>query len=48
VRQKIERYELTDTINPAHFFETITQTVHAFSEETGAEWTEGPGPFTLR
>jgi high affinity sulfate transporter 1 len=48
VRQKIERYGLTDTINPAHFFETITEAVDAFREETGAQWTEGPGPFSLR
>ena len=48
VRQKIERYELTDTMNPDHFFETITEAVEAFREQTGAQWTEGPGPFTLR
>ena len=48
VRQKIERYELTDTINPDHFFETITEAVEAFREQTGAQWTEGPGPFALR
>jgi MFS superfamily sulfate permease-like transporter len=48
VRQKIEHYGLTDTIDPAHFFETITEAVHAFRDETGARWTEGPGPFTLR
>jgi MFS superfamily sulfate permease-like transporter len=48
VRQKIERYELTDTINPDHFFETITQAVKAFCEQTGAQWTEGPGPYSLR
>ena len=48
VRQKIERYELTDTMNPDHFFETITEAVEAFREQTGAQWTECPGPFTLR
>jgi len=48
VRRKIERYGLTDTINPAHFFETITEAVHAFREETGSDWTEGQGPFALR
>ena len=48
VRQKIERYELTDTIDPDHFFETITQAVKAFSEQTGARWSAGPGPFSLR
>ncbi len=48
VLQKIERYELTDTINPDHFFETITEAVNAFRGKTGAQWTEGPGPFALR
>ena len=48
VRQKIEHYELTDTINPDHFFETITEAVGAFREQTGAQWTAGPGPFALR
>ena len=48
VRQKIERYDLTDTIDPDHFFETITQAVGVFRETTGAEWTAGPGPFALR
>ena len=48
VRQKIERYDLTDTIDPDHFFETITQAVNAFREQTGASWTAGPGPFGLR
>ncbi len=38
VRAKIERYELTDTINPHHFFPTITEAVHAYQSETGAEW----------
>jgi MFS superfamily sulfate permease-like transporter len=48
VRQKVERYELTDTINPDHFFETIREAVDAFRDQTGAEWTAGPGPFALR
>jgi MFS superfamily sulfate permease-like transporter len=48
VRHKIERYGLTDTINPEHFFETITEAVEAFREQTGAQWAEGPGPFALR
>ena len=39
VRQKIERYELTQTINPAHFFPTITAAVKAYRRETGADWT---------
>ena len=48
VRQKVERYELTKTIDPEHFFETITQAVTAYRDRTGLQWTEGPGPFTLR
>ena len=47
VRQKIERYELTDAINPDHFFETIREAVEAFRTQTGTQWIEGPGPFAL-
>ena len=42
VRAKIDRYELTKTIDPDHFFPTITQAVKAFQTQTGAEW-EPPG-----
>ncbi|MBV8561363.1 MAG: sulfate permease [Acidimicrobiia bacterium] len=38
VRAKIERYELTRTLDPNHFFPTLTQTYKAFREQTGAEW----------
>jgi len=38
VRRKIERYELTRTINPAHFFPTLDDAVNAFREQTGAQW----------
>jgi MFS superfamily sulfate permease-like transporter len=38
VRRKIERYGLTRTINPRHFFPTIETAVAAFRELTGAEW----------
>jgi hypothetical protein len=38
VRRKIERYGLTRTIDPAHFFPTIESAVAAFRQETGAEW----------
>ena len=48
VRQKIERYELTETIDPEHLFETVTEAVHAYREQTGETWTEGPGPYALR
>jgi high affinity sulfate transporter 1 len=38
VRRKIERYGLTRTISPQHFFPTIGSAVAAFRQETGAEW----------
>jgi high affinity sulfate transporter 1 len=43
VRRKIERYQLTDTIDPAHFFPTIESAIMAFREGTGAEWGPAPG-----
>jgi high affinity sulfate transporter 1 len=56
VRRKIERYGLTRTINPQHFFPTIGSAVAAFRRETGAEWAatagqvaageHGAGPLT--
>jgi MFS superfamily sulfate permease-like transporter len=42
VRRKIERYGLTRTIDPHHFFPTIESAVTAFRHQTGAEWT-APG-----
>ena len=38
VRRKIERYGLTRTIDPQHFFPTIEAAVTAFRQETGAKW----------
>ncbi|HKY64871.1 MAG TPA: sulfate permease [Acidimicrobiales bacterium] len=38
VRAKIDRYELTQTIDPDHFFPTLTQAVKAFQRQTGAAW----------
>jgi MFS superfamily sulfate permease-like transporter len=38
VRAKIERYGLTRTIDPRHFFPTIESAINAFREETGAQW----------
>lgn len=43
VRRKIERYELTRTIDPRHFFPTVEAAVAAFRLRTGAEWS-APGP----
>ena len=39
VRQKIERYELTETIDPGHFFPTLETAIAAFQQQTGAQWT---------
>lgn len=38
VREKIERYELTRTIEPAHFFPTVDEAVDAHIRQTGATW----------
>jgi MFS superfamily sulfate permease-like transporter len=38
VRRKIERYGLTRTINPQHFFPTMESAIAAFRQQTGAEW----------
>jgi high affinity sulfate transporter 1 len=38
VRQKVERYELTRTIDPTHFFPTLGAAVAAFRERFGADW----------
>ena len=38
VRAKIERYGLTRTIDPGHFFPTVDAAVAAFRQQTGAQW----------
>jgi high affinity sulfate transporter 1 len=38
VRRKIERYELTRTINPEHFYPTVEEAIDAYRQQTGAEW----------
>ncbi|MEU3612157.1 sulfate permease [Streptomyces sp. NPDC006872] len=38
VRRKIERYELTRTIDPRHFFPTVESAVVAFRKLSGADW----------
>ena len=40
VRDKIERYGLTRTIDPHHFFPTVEAAIAAFRGETGAQWTD--------
>jgi MFS superfamily sulfate permease-like transporter len=39
VRRKIERYQLTRTIDPAHFFPTLDAAIAAFRAKFGADWT---------
>jgi MFS superfamily sulfate permease-like transporter len=43
VREKIERYELTRTINPEHFFPTVGAAVAAFQDQFGADWAPATG-----
>ncbi|MEV0803733.1 sulfate permease [Kribbella sp. NPDC050281] len=38
VREKIERYELTRTIDPAHFLPTLDEAVAEYVRQTGATW----------
>lgn len=42
VHDKIDRYQLTRTIDPAHFFPTVEDAIAAYRQETGAEWTTTP------
>jgi MFS superfamily sulfate permease-like transporter len=43
VREKIERYELTRTIDPAHFLPTVGAAVAAFRDQFGADWVAAAG-----
>ena len=43
VREKVERYELTRTIDPAHFFPTVSAAVAAFQAQFGADWAPTAG-----
>jgi MFS superfamily sulfate permease-like transporter len=38
VRGKIERYGLTRTIDPRHFYPTVDAAVDAFCRQTGTAW----------
>ena len=40
VKRKVQRYELTNTINPDHFFPTVKQAVKAFARLQAAEADE--------
>jgi high affinity sulfate transporter 1 len=47
VRRKIERYGLTRTIDPGHFFPTLDAAIAAFREKTGADWVAADaGPLS--
>jgi MFS superfamily sulfate permease-like transporter len=48
VRAKIERYGLTRTIDPHHFYPTIGAAITAFREQTGAQWATPGQPTTDR
>jgi high affinity sulfate transporter 1 len=47
VRQKIERYELVDALDPSRSFPTVRAAVEAYQAETGVSWEPGPGPYRL-
>ncbi len=42
VRQKVDRYGLTRTFDPAHFFPTLDDAVAAFRTKFGADWVPLP------
>ena len=42
VRRKVDRYELTRTIDASHFFPTLDAAVVAFRDETGSGWGAPP------
>ena len=43
VRNKIERYGLSDELDPSHFYPTVKAAVRAFQAETGAAWPGADG-----
>jgi high affinity sulfate transporter 1 len=44
VKAKLDRYELTGAIDPAHFFPTIGSAVRAYREKTGLDWPSAEPP----
>ena len=45
VRRKIERYGLTRTINPEHFYPTVGTAIAAFRDRSNTQWTaDGQSP----
>ncbi|TWD74798.1 high affinity sulfate transporter 1 [Kribbella amoyensis] len=47
VRRRLDHYELTDTIKPGDFFETIRMAVEAYQASTGRTWERGPGSYEI-
>jgi MFS superfamily sulfate permease-like transporter len=47
VRQKIDRYELIDTLDPDRYQPTVRAAVEAYQAETGTAWVPGPSPYRL-
>jgi high affinity sulfate transporter 1 len=48
VRAKIERYELTRTIEPRHFFPTANEAARQYIRETGQTWQSPPSSSDAR
>jgi high affinity sulfate transporter 1 len=48
VKRKIERYELTRTIDPRHFYPTLGAAIAAYRKETGADWRARQDDGTAR
>jgi MFS superfamily sulfate permease-like transporter len=46
VRSKMDRYGLTSTIDPAHFFPTLDEAIAAFRKQSGAPWVAAPSDPT--
>jgi MFS superfamily sulfate permease-like transporter len=44
VRAKIDRYGLTDTLDPAHFLPTLDDAVDAYIRQTGTHWQSQQDP----
>jgi len=47
VREKIERYELIDALEPGRYHPSVRAAVEAYQAETGAQWVPGPSPYRL-
>jgi high affinity sulfate transporter 1 len=47
VRETIDEYELTATLDPARYHPTVRAAVEAYRAETGATWVSGPSPYRV-